>query len=361
MTEEKETVAKSERTKVIWAEASSWEHDYLTEQSKAAGWDYSFVDGLAEELSAKDRKAVQVLSCFIGSTVDAKLLDSCPNLKLITNRSTGYDRIDVAACNERGITVCNVPRYGENTVAEHTFGLILALSRNIYQAVDRAKRGDFSTDGLRGFDLYGKTLGLIGAGSIGLHVIRMARALNMRVLVYDVRPQRLMAEVLTFEYADLETVLSEADVLTIHTPLLPSTYHLVDAGKLALMKPSAVIINTSRGGVVDSAALLDALNSNRLAGAALDVLECEEVITEDRVLLEDDTVSPADLFMVVDSYKLMHHPKVIITPHIAFYSQEALQRILATTIDNVKSFLAGNTVSQVRESTVGLATEEEAK
>jgi len=328
------------KPRVVCVETKLWERDSLESRHQHDAWDARFYETTAEELPASEKSSLEVLSCFIRSRVTAAFLDECPNLRLIATRSTGVDHLDVAECKSRGIVVCNVPQYGENTVAEHTFALILALARNIHEAVDRVKRGGLSLEGLLGFDLYGKTLGVVGAGRIGLHVIRIGRAMNMRVLAYDVRPQPLLAEVLGFEYVELEKLLRESDVVTVHAPLMPATHHLLDAQKLGLMKPSAILVNTSRGAIVDSKALLAALNEGKLAGAALDVLEGEEVISEDKVLLHDESTSLDDLRLAVEAYQLMHHPRVIVTPHIAFYSREALSRIMEVTLSNIRAFLA---------------------
>lgn len=328
---------------MVFAEVRDWEQEYLAAQPEVRAWRAMYHDGPAETLEDEVLSQVEVLSCFIHSTLDQDVLSRCPRLRLVATRSTGFDHIDLQACAERHIAVCNVPQYGENTVAEHTFGLILALSRHIHEAVERVRRGNLSIEGLLGTDLYGKTLGVVGAGSIGLHVIRIGRALNMRVLAYDVRRQPVLAEVLGFTYASLEEVLAEADVVSLHVPLNEATRHLLNAERLALMKPSALLVNTSRGGVVDSRALLVQLNNGRLAGAALDVLEGEEVITEDWVLAEGDSEEVlARLRLAVEAYQLMHHPRVIVTPHIAFYSREALQRILRTAIENIAAYEAGS-------------------
>lgn len=338
----------SKKLKATFVEIKPWERELIEQEADVAGWDANFYGEAADQLPPSARPRVEVLSCFIRSSIDAAFLEQCPRLKLIATRSAGFDHIDVAECGSRGITVCNVPQYGENTVAEHTFGLILALSRNIYQAVERAKRADLSVEGLCGFDLYGKTLGVIGAGRIGLHVIRIGRAMNMRVLAYDANPQPLLAEVLGFQYVELEALLREADVVSIHVPLLPSTHHLLNADRLALMKPSAILVNSARGAVVDSKALLAALNEGCLAGVALDVLEGEEVVSEDRVLLHDEALSMDELRLAVEAYQLLHHPRVIVTAHIGFYSSEALRRILDTTLENIRAFLSGQPQNLVR-------------
>lgn len=323
-------------------EIKGWEREFFAGQAQLAGQEVRWYEGPVDDIPAEDRPRITVLSCFIRSQVDAEFLGQCPDLRLIATRSTGFDHIDLGYCASRGIAVTNVPQYGENTVAEHTFGLILALSRNVYEAVDRVKRANFDLEGLMGFDLNGKTLGVVGAGKIGLHVIRMGRAMNMRVLAFDTRPQGILAEVLGFEYRSLDDLLRESDVVTLHVPLNPHTRHMLNAEKLGLMKRGAILVNTSRGAVVDSAALLQKLNEGHILSAALDVLEGEEVITEDLVLLREETEGTLDkLRLAVEAYQLMHHPRVLVTPHIAFYSREALQRIILTTVQNIAAFQAG--------------------
>jgi D-lactate dehydrogenase len=297
---------------------------------------------LPETVHDEDER-VRALSVFIHSRVTAETLRHFPALRGIATRSTGFDHIDLTACRERNVMVSNVPRYGENTVAEHTFALILDLSRNIHKAYARTTAGDFNLDGLIGFDLKGRTLGVIGVGSIGLHVIRIARAFGMRVLAYDVHPNPLIAEVLDFSHASLEDTLAGADIITLHAPANPSTFHLINRERLAMMKRGAYLVNTARGSLVDTDALLWALNEGILAGAALDVLEGEELITEDQALLARENRPNAEelLRTVVRANILLRRPDIVITPHIAFYSREALQRILTTSADNIKAILDG--------------------
>jgi D-lactate dehydrogenase len=284
---------------------------------------------------------VAVLSVFVGSRVDRPLLDACPDLRLVATRSTGYDHVDVAACAARGVAVANVPTYGENTVAEHTFALILALSRNVHKAWVRTQRGDFSIQGLQGFDLRGRTIGLIGVGHIGLHVAKIARGFGMRVLAADPRPQPLLAELVGFDYVELEELVRSADIVSLHAPLLPATRHLVDRELLKRFKRGALLINTARGGLVDTEALLWALDEGILAGAGLDVLEGEELLTEDRrrLALERDE---AALRVLVENQLLAGREDVVVTPHVGFDSVEAVQRIAEVTAANVAAFLAGD-------------------
>jgi D-lactate dehydrogenase len=284
---------------------------------------------------------VAVLSVFVGSRVDQPLLDACPDLRLVATRSTGYDHVDVAACAARGVAVANVPTYGENTVAEHTFALILALSRNVHKAWVRTQRGDFSIQGLQGFDLRGRTIGLIGVGHIGLHTAKIARGFGMRVLAADPRPQPLLAELVGFDYVELDELVARADIVSLHAPLIPATRHLVDRELLKRFKRGALLVNTARGGLIDTEALLWALDEGILAGAGLDVLEGEELLTEDRrrLALERDEAS---LRVLVENQLLAGREDVVVTPHVGFDSVEAVQRIAEVTAANVAAFLAGD-------------------
>jgi D-lactate dehydrogenase len=342
-----------EDIKIAWYDSAAQEREYL-EQRLIARLPGAAVFWHSEPLSARtvgaESALVTHLSVFIHSQLDAATLERFPALRGVATRSTGYEHIDLAACAARDITVSTVPRYGENTVAEHAFALILDLSRNVHKAYARTAVGDFSLEGLIGFDLKGRTLGVIGVGSVGLHVIRIARAFGMRVVAYDVRPNPLMAEVLDFTYASLEDTLAQSDIVTLHAPALPSTYHLINWERLKLMKRGALLINTARGSLLDTEALLRALNEGILAGAGLDVLEGEELITEDQALLagSDKQATEEQLRAVLRANVLLRRPDVVITPHIAFYSQEALRRIMDTTLDNLAAMVAGapqNTVT----------------
>src|SRR5262245_43060541 len=192
----------------------------------------------------------EVLSVFINSRLDRETLRSLTALRLIATRSTGYDHIDVDYCRSKGIVVTNVPVYGDNTVAEHTFALILALSRKVVQAHNRAHTGNFSLTGLQGFDLRGRTLGVVGTGHIGTHVIRIARGFMLRVIAYDTRPDKRLADALDFDYVDaFDDLLAKSDIVTLHSPLLPQTLHMINAQNIARMKKGALLINTARGGL----------------------------------------------------------------------------------------------------------------
>ncbi|HVO33421.1 MAG TPA: hydroxyacid dehydrogenase [Elusimicrobiota bacterium] len=330
--------------RVAFFEAADWESEQLKKtKSFQAVW-------FREELTPRTAALAapfDAVSIFIYSQLSADALKKLPKLKMIATRSTGFDHIHLPTCRKRGITVSNVPFYGENTVAEHTFALILSLSRNIHRAYVRTIRGDFSLEGLRGFDLQGKTIGVIGAGHIGLHVIKMARGFGMRALAFDVRRNPFMAEVLGFEYASLDEILAQADVLSLHAPYSEKTRHLIGLHNIRRIKKGALLINTSRGGLVQTDALIKALDEGIIAGAGLDVLEGEDLVKEDRQLLSEHF--PLDrLQTLLKNHILLHRDNVVITPHIAFYSQEALQRILDTTVANLQGFFKGNPLNVVK-------------
>ncbi|RMF05647.1 hydroxyacid dehydrogenase [Candidatus Woesearchaeota archaeon] len=298
-----------------------------------------FNEPLTED-NAHRVKGFDAVSIFIYSKINKKVLSMLPKLKLVATRSTGYDHIDIRECAKRKVTVCNVPYYGENTVAEHTFALILALSRNVHKSYVRSLRRDFSIEGLQGFDLKGKTLGVVGAGRIGLHVIRIGRGFGMNVLAYDVHPDKWLSEVMHFNYVPLEELLKKSDIITLHVPYNEHTHHLINRETLKLVKKGTILINTSRGAVVDTDALIEALESGKLGGAGLDVLEGEEYIKEEKQLLYDKNKTEA-LGSIIKDHILLNMDNVVFTPHIAFYSKEALERIWQTTVDNILAFEKG--------------------
>lgn len=336
-----------ENTPVVFFEAENWERSIIEESLSLPPLQARFVAAPLSAATVDQALDSAIVSVFIHSVVTEELLNSLPKLRLIATRSTGFDHIDLTACHKRGVAVANVPHYGENTVAEHTFGLILTLSRNIHNAYLRTASGNFSLEGLQGFDLRGKTLGVIGAGNIGLHVIRIARGFGMEVLAYDARQQPLLAEVLGFNYASLQELLSRADIITLHVPASPTTHHLINRETLGLVKRGALLINTARGSVVDTDSLIWALDEGILAGAGLDVLEGEEYLNEESHLLAAPQAQET-LRTLLTNHILMHRPNVVITPHIAFNSREALARIVETTVDNIGAYLEGRAVNLVQ-------------
>lgn len=288
------------------------------------------------------------LVVFVYSRVTSEVLDKLPNLKAVFTMSTGYDHIDVETCRTRGITVHSVPFYGENTVAEHTFALILALSRQLIASVERTKTFDFNPAGLEGFDLKGKTLGIIGMGHIGSFVAKIAKGFDMKILAYDAFVKNELAQEIGFEYVGLEELLSGADIVTLHTAYRPETHHIINQESIKLMKKGAYLINTARGSLIETSALIMALEEGILAGAGLDVLEEECFIKEEKELLSQAFLKTCDLQTVVQDHLLIQDKRVIVTPHNAFNSREAILRILETTLDNIQGQIKGEMLNLVK-------------
>ena len=323
---------------IVFLEVEAWEEAILKRLCPPA-WRARYYAEEADRIDLGKLDDAQIISVFIYSDLDATRLSQLPSLRMIATRSTGYNHIDMAYCRERNIVVSNVPSYGANTVAEHTFALLLSLSRNIYQARERTLRNDFSFHGLQGFDLMGKILGVIGTGQIGRHVIRIAKGFEMRVLAYNPHQDAAISERLGFEYVGLDELLARSDVISLHCPLTAETQHLIGKQAFMKMKKGVYLINTARGGLIDTEALLWALDAGIVAGAGLDVLEEEEAVREERELLSG-RFNAGKLQAVLRNHVLTKHERVIITPHIAFNSREAVERILETTVENIAAYLA---------------------
>ena len=291
--------------------------------------------------NAEDARHCRIISTFIYSAIDKDVLDQLPGLELIATRSTGFGHIDLDECARREITVSYVPRYGDVTVAEHTFALILALAKHIVASTDRTRRGEFNFRGLRGFELSGKTLGIVGTGKIGLNVARMARGFNMRIIAHDRYPNEEAAAELGFTYLPYEELLGQADVITFHVPESPDTHHMLNQGNIDLLKPNSLVINTARGSIIETRALVRALSEDKIGGAGVDVLEEEPVVREERELVSSLFHKTHDLSAILSGQILLRFNNVIITPHNAFNTTEAVHRVLDTTIDNIQSFLKG--------------------
>lgn len=323
---------------ILFTDSNAWEQGVLKSRLKIP---YEATESPLGTVMPETLKHVTVLSPFIHTAVTEQTLAALPNLKLVATKSTGYDHIDLRACAAHGVTVCNVPFYGENTVAEHALALMLTISRRILPAVERTRRGGFTCSGLTGFDLNGKTLGVIGTGHIGTHLMRYAAALGMRILAFSKTQDPKLANDVGFAYTNLDRLLAEADVISIHVPLLPETTHLLNDAAFAKMKPGVIIINTARGGVIDTMALVRALQSGKVGGAGLDVLEEETSLIDEHVRMDDNLPADHALQTLLADHVLLGMDNVVITPHNAFNSTEALERILMTTADNIEAFLAG--------------------
>ncbi len=324
-------------SKIAFFETEEWENEFIKTSLKNQHILF-FKKKLTPGILPKIKDA-EILVVFIYSKINKHILDDLQKLKLIATMSTGFDHIDLEECRKRNIVVCNVPTYGENTVAEHTFALILSISRKIPESIEKTRKGDFRLTGLRGFDLKGKTIGIVGCGNIGKHVARIAKGFEMKVLVFDINKDKSLAKKIGFKYASMESLLKNSDIITLHVPENKYTHHLLNKKTISKMKKGAILINTARGGIIETPALINALNKKIIRYAALDVLEGECFIKEEKELLHPEFMKACDLQTVLQNNILLKKPNVYITPHNAFNSKEALQRILDTTITNIKSFL----------------------
>ena len=325
-------------------EIKDWERRYLAE--RLPGVETLFREGTLDPAALGELGGVECLSVFIYSRVTPEVIAALPKLRLVATRSTGFDHIDLETCRKRGIVVANVPSYGENTVAEHSFALLLMLSREVHKSYAQVREGHVELAMLTGFDLQGKTIGVIGAGRIGLHVIRIARGFGMQVLAFDVRRDPFLADLLGFCYVELERLLAESDIVTLHCPLTRATHHLIGREQFRKMRRGALLINTARGALVDTDALVEALESGQLSGAGLDVLEGEELIKEEKQLLHE-RLDVERLRTAVRNRVLLARDDVVFTPHNAFNSHEALVRILDTTLANLQAYRAGQPINRV--------------
>lgn len=329
----------SEILKAAFFEVQDWEQTFI-EQGLSGFELYLTKEALSEGNVAQALDA-EVVSVFIYSNLNSQLIQKLQKARLIATRSTGFDHIDLQAAKQRGISVSNVPEYGETTVAEHTFALILSLSRLIHDSYERTRQNDFTCVGVRGFDLNGKVLGVLGTGRIGTKVIEIAKGFSMNVLAYDRSPNKRLAEALGFSYVDWGELLERSDVVSLHLPLNDETFHFLNRDSIGRMKQGAIVINTARGGLIDSQVLTEALVKGRLGGAGLDVLEEEALIREEAQLLLDN-VPREQLATMLRAHILLRLKNAIITPHCAFNSKESLERLISVTIKNIKAFAAGN-------------------
>ena len=326
--------------KIGFFELEGWEEKIVRETFKEH--DLRFSNERISPESLPTQFDFDAICVFVNSHLTADIIAKFPNLKLIATRSTGFDHIDVPACTAKGIKVAYVPGYGDNTVAEFAFGHILNLTRKLYQAIDRTKNfEEFSFTGLRGIDLKGKTIGVIGTGRIGKETIKIAKGFGMNVVAYDPFPNVEAATTLGFAYMPLENLLGQSDIVTIHTPLNESTKHLINKNTVKFIKRGAYLVNTARGAIVETDALVVALMDGTLAGAGLDVLEEEEDIKDEMRLLGESEIHAERVRMMLTNHALMKMSNVFITPHTAFNTKEAMERILNTTIENMSGFIGG--------------------
>lgn len=317
--------------KIAVFSARAYDQHYFDQCGGSHEWLY-FRDHLRPE-TVRLAKGCEVACVFVNDRVDRDIAQALASrgVRLLALRSAGYNHVDLAAAAEAGITVVRVPAYSPHAVAEHTIALMLALVRKIPRAHSRVRDGNFSLEGLLGFDLYNKTVGLIGLGRIGSIVAKILAGFDCRVLVSD--PFASPDDALSVELTEPETLFSLSDIISLHCPLTPDTYHVIDEAALAAMKDGVMLINTSRGGLVDTRAVINALKTGRIGHLGLDVYEEEGDLFFDDL---SNKIIADDVFA-----RLLTFPNVLITGHQAFFTHEALSAIASTTLANIDAFAAG--------------------
>ncbi|HYQ38260.1 MAG TPA: 2-hydroxyacid dehydrogenase [Pseudomonas sp.] len=318
-----------------------YDRDSFSAANQAHGHALHFLDARLDRDTAALARGAEVVCAFVNDDLSAPVLERLRGggTRLLALRSAGYNHVDLAAAAALDLPVVRVPAYSPHAVAEHAVALVLALNRRIHRAFNRTREGDFSLHGLSGFDLCGKTVGVVGGGQIGAVFARIMLGFGCRVRLHDPQPN---AELLALgaRYVDLGALLADSDIVSLHCPLTPSTRHLIDRASLTRMKRGAMLINTGRGALVDTPALIDALKSGQLGYLALDVYEEEaDLFFEDRSdqPLQDDVLA-----------RLLTFPNVIVTAHQAFLTHEALAAIASTTLDNIAAWQAGRPCNRVQ-------------
>lgn len=296
--------------------------------------EWRWLDAALDSQTASLAAGSRAVCCFVNDRLDAATLERLAGLGvgLVALRCAGFNQVDLEAAARAGITVVRVPEYSPHAVAEHTIGLVLTLVRRLHKAYARVREGNFSLDGLLGFDIHGRTAGVVGTGRIGARVAEILLGFGCRVLAHDPRPAAALVA-RGVSYLPLDDLVSASDILTLHCPLTPATHHLIDSRRLALMKRGALLVNTSRGGLIDTRAVIAALKSGHLGLLGLDVYEEEAgLFFDDR----SDEVIGDDVFM-----RLLTFPNVVVTAHQAFFTQEALAAIADQTVRNLLHFDRG--------------------
>jgi len=317
--------------KVLVFNTKRYDQHFFDETNKGFNHTLNYQECHLDAATASLAAGCECVCAFVNDELDATTLGILhkQGVKLVALRCAGYNNVDLKTAAELNIEIVRVPAYSPNAVAEHTLALILALNRKVHRAHNRVREGNFALEGLLGFDIYGLTVGVIGTGRIGLNVIRILRGFGCKVLAYDPFPNA-QAEQLGARYVALDALFEQADIISLHCPLTPDTHHLIDDEAVAKMKNAVMLINTSRGKLVDTAAVIKGLKSGKIGYLGLDVYE-----EEDDLFFEDlsDKVIQDDVFA-----RLMTFPNVIVTGHQAFFTRDALSNIAHTTLQNIQEF-----------------------
>lgn len=315
--------------------SKGYDRDYLTAANASVGHDLLFLDAGLSRQTAPLAAGCEAVCVFVNDVVDHEVLEQLASLgvRIVALRCAGYNNVDLTAAAYFGIPVVRVPAYSPHAVAEFTIGLLLTLDRKIHRAWSRVRENNYALDGLVGRNLHGRIAGVVGTGQIGALVARALRAgFGCEVLASDLQPDPQLEEI-GVRYVPVDMLLREVDIISLHCPLTPDTHHLINAASLAAARPDVLIVNTSRGGLVDTPALIEGLKHRRIGGVALDVYEQEAGIFFDDLsdqIIDDDVLQ-----------RLLTFPNVLVTSHQAFLTQEALTAIAETTLESLAAFAAG--------------------
>lgn len=321
--------------RIAFFDTKPYDRFFFEEENKKYGFDITYFEAKLRPRTVNVTAGFDAVCAFVNDELDAEVMEQLHKngVKLVAMRCAGYNNVNLKSACEFGIPVVRVPQYSPYAVAEYALALLMTLNRKVHRAYNRVREGNFSISDLMGFDLRGKTMGVVGTGKIGRTFIGLLRGFGMRVLAYDLYPNPEQAHALDFEYVPLEMVFRESDIISLHCPLTPENTHMINAESIAMMKKGIVLINTSRGRLIDSAALVNGLKSGQIGAAGLDVYEEEtDYFFEDR----SDRAVLDDILA-----RLMTFPNVIVSSHQAFFTAEAERNIAETTMKSFSDFAAG--------------------
>lgn len=322
--------------------------DNIFEDFNISFFEEKLTEKILKKIPSDELENTEIISLFIYSKIHSEILDAFKNLNIIATRSTGFNHINIEECLRRNVAVVNVSDYGTRTVVQYTIGVMIALVRKLLPAIWDMRNFENHSDDYIGNNLNALTLGVVGTGAIGTNICRFASFEEMKILAYDIHPKAELKEKYNVEYVDLEKLIVESDVITLHLPYSEDNYHMFSAKEFDKMKKTAYFINTSRGEIVDTYALYNSVKDKKIQGCALDVGECEDLSFG----MEDfmDKIPGATQNCLGRAFvlqKMMELPNVIITPHISYGTEEAIQCILETTMKNITEFYKGNRQNRI--------------
>ena len=317
-----------------------YDREFLERAAHGTGIEWRWFESRLDADTVRLAEGATAVNCFVNDDLGPRVLEGLHALgvRLVTLRCAGFNQVDLPTAARLGLPVVRVPEYSPHAVAEHAMGLVLMLDRKLHKAYNRVREGNFSLDGLLGFDLHGRTVGVVGTGKIGRCFAEIALGFGCRVLAHDLRPDAALAA-RGVAFVPLADLLTASDIVSLHCPLMPTTHHLIDATNIARMKPGVMLINTSRGGLVDTRAVIAALKTGRIGTLGLDVYEEEaDLFFEDKsnAIIGDDVFS-----------RLLTFPNVVVTAHQAFFTRNALEAIAAQTVRNLVHFQRGEPLEAV--------------